>query len=291
MSDPATTVIIPAYKAATTLERVMPALEPQIIGKPREAVIVDSTGGASGARLQAAWPWARVMSIERRVLPGRARNLGVAIAHGSRLAFLDADTIPDQDWLDELERALSPGVEMVVGAVLNGTPDSAWGTVGYLLEFLDWAPKRTGALPHAVGCNLLLAKETFEQVGGFPDIYPGEDTVLSVPFAARGTLAFAPGARVTHINRVGCRAVLAHQMQLGASWVDVCARVSLPGARLAKPRLAPLAAGGRLLAIARLLRSDPPAGRLVLRHAPLLAAGIVAWSLGVAQYSRRRRRT
>jgi len=57
------------------------------------------------------------------MLRGRARNLGTSIARGELLAFLAADTIPASGWLDELERSLVPGVEMVAGAILDGTPN------------------------------------------------------------------------------------------------------------------------------------------------------------------------
>jgi cellulose synthase/poly-beta-1,6-N-acetylglucosamine synthase-like glycosyltransferase len=216
------------------------------------------------------------------MLPGRARNLGASVSRGDLLAFLDADTIPEPGWLDELERALTPGVEMVSGAILDGTPDSAWGTVGYMLEFLEWVPERRLPPGHAAGCNLLMRRAAFERAGGFPeDLWPGEDTVFSVPFAANGTLAFAPHARVTHMNRVGRRAVLTHQRRLGASWVGVCARVSVPGSALAVPYLAPVAVLGRFYSIVKQLLRYPSATRRLAWHAPLLVAGLVAWGVGV----------
>jgi hypothetical protein len=256
------------------------------VGKDREVVLVDSTGAANGMRLEQEWPWVRVLSVAQRMLPGRARNLGASIARGDLLAFLDADSIPEPGWLDELERALAPGVELVAGAVLDGTPNSPWGTVGYMLEFLEWVPERGKPLGHAAGCNLLIRRTVFEQAGGFPeDLWPGEDTVFSVPFAANGTLAFAPRAQVTHINRVGPRAMLAHQRRLGASWVGVCARVSLPGRELAVPHLAPVAVLGRLYAVIKQLRRYPTVTRRLARHGPLLTAGLVAWGVGVARPS------
>jgi glycosyltransferase involved in cell wall biosynthesis len=274
-------VIIAAYRARATLPLVLGALESHVVGKDREVVLVESAG-ANGLRLEQQWPWVRVVSFAQRVFPGRARNIGAAVAHGDLLAFLDADTIPEDGWLDELERALTPGVEMVAGAILDGTPDSPWGTVAYALEFLEWVPERGIPLGHAAGCNLLMHRAMFERSGGFPeDLYPGEDTVFTAPFAANRTLAFAPRAQVRHLNRVGRREVLAHQQRLGASWVEVCRRVSLPGRRLAVPSLAPMAVLGRLWALVKQLRRSPGASRRTARHGPRLAAGLVAWGVGV----------
>jgi GT2 family glycosyltransferase len=279
-------VIIPAYRAQATLPLVLRALEPQIVGKDREVVLVDSARADGEMRHEQQWPWVRLLPLAQRTLPGRARNLGASVAGGALLAFLDADTIPEPGWLDELERALAPGVEMVAGAVLDGTPNSPWGSVGYMLEFLEWVPERGIPVGHAAGCNLLVGRTVFEQTGGFPeDMWPGEDTVFSVPFAAKGTLAFAPRAQVTHLNRVRPRAVLAHQRRLGASWVEVCARVSLPGGWLAVAHLAPVAVLGRVFSVIRQLRRDPAAARRLVRHGPLLAAALVAWGVGVSRPS------
>jgi len=203
------------------------------------------------------------------------------------MVFLDADTIPAEGWLAELHHALTPGVELVAGAILDGTPDSPWGTVGYMLEFLEWMPERPTSPGHAASCNMLLQRAVFERVGGFPeDLWPGEDTVFSVPFAVAGTLAFAPLAQVTHVNRTAWREVLAHQRRLGASWVAVCARVTVPGGWLAVPPLALLAVLGRGVSLARQLRDYPAAPRrLPGRQRLLLPLGLIAWGWGVLRPS------
>ena len=286
MTPPRASVIIPAYRAHATLPLVLRALEPHVVGKDHEVVLVDSTGSDNGAAAHHEYPWVRVLPVAQRAFPGRARNLGASIARGDLLAFLDADTIPEPGWLDELERALVPGVELVAGAILNGTPNSPWGTAGYMLEFLEWVPERGIPLCHAAGCNLLIRRTAFERSGGFPeDMVAGEDTVFSTPFAANGTLVFAPRAQVTHINRVRPRAVLSNQRQLGAAWVEVCNRVSLPGRALAVPYLAPVAVLGRLWAVIKQLRRRPAAARHLAQNGPLLVAGLVAWGIGVSRPS------
>lgn len=283
-------VIIPAYKAQATLPLVLRALEPHVVGNDREVVLVDSTGSDDGINVEQNWPWVRVIHVAQRMLPGRARNVGASTARGDLLAFLDADAIPEPGWLDELESALVPGVELVAGAILDGTPASPWGTVGYMLEFLEWVPERGIPPGHAAGCNLLIPRTEFERAGGFPeDLWPGEDTVFSVPFAAKGTLAFAPRAYVTHLNRVEARAVLTHQRRLGASWVEVCARVSVRGGWLGVPYLAPLAVLGRVLAVMHHVRRCRAGTGRLARHRPLLVAGLLAWGMGVSRPSRAER--
>lgn len=288
MTAPRLSVVIPAYRAERTLPRVLKALAPQVDRPDREVVVVDSTGGQTAAHLERAWPWLRAVGLPDRTLPGRARNLGVSVTRGELLAFLDADTVPEPDWLDELERALGPGAEAVGGAILDGTPGEPWGSVGYTLEFLEWLPSRRPPIGHAASCNLLIRRDVLERAGGFPeDLWPGEDTVLTVPLAQRGTLAFAPRAKVTHLNRTERRAVLAHQRRLGASFVELCDREPVRGARLAVPHLAPLAVLARFASLVFQLLRGPEQGRGAMRQLPRLACGLLAWGTGVAGAGRR----
>jgi glycosyltransferase involved in cell wall biosynthesis len=147
-----------------------------------------------------------------QVLPGPARNIGLEQAGGEWLAFTDADALPEPDWLDALEQALSPGADVVAGAIVNGTPNSVVGTSDYLLEFAAWLPGRAGQPLHGATCNLLVRRHVLAQAGGFPaDLWPGEDTVFTFPIGEAGRLAYAPNARVRHLNRTGFREFLRHQ--------------------------------------------------------------------------------
>ena len=61
----------------------------------------------------------------------------------------------------------------------------------------------------------MIKREALERAGGFPeDIWPGEDTVLTAPFADNRRLAFVPTAQVTHLNRIA--AATDHQVEQGA---------------------------------------------------------------------------
>jgi glycosyltransferase involved in cell wall biosynthesis len=163
MPVPVTSVVIPAYRAWETLPLVLDALFHQVAGRnDREVIVVESSADGRARAVAGRWPWARLIILDRRASVGEARNIGVRHARGSLLAFLDADAVPSSNWLDELEQALTPEMEMVGGAILNGRPRSPVSAAAHILELLEWTPPRPDPLLHAAGGNLLVSREAFE---------------------------------------------------------------------------------------------------------------------------------
>lgn len=276
------TVIIPAYHAWSTLPAVLDALGPQATSAGAEVIVVESSDVARARRLAEGRPWLRVLPAESRLLPGRARNRGVAEAQGDLLVFLDADAVPQPDWLDEL-LACAADFDAVAGAVLNGTPGSRIGTAMHLLEFSEWLPSRKEPALHAASCNLLVRRATFDAAGGFNEaVWPGEDTILTFPLGATGRLGFAPRAAVVHANRTTLTELVRHQRRLGNAFSHLCQEVPFPHRRFARPVLSPLGVPFRLAALARRVRTDRAARRRAVEVLPEILVGLAAWSWGVA---------
>ena len=279
-----TTVVVPAYRAWRTLPGALEALRAEVDRPDRELILVESSGRLPADELERRWPWAQIVALPTRTLPGTARNLAVERARGELIAFTDADALPEPGWLDELERNLRPGIDAVAGGIVNGTPESAIGTSGFLLEFADWLPERPGSPRHGATCNLLVRRDVLERNGGFPsDLWPGEDTVFTFPLGELGRLAFAPGARVRHLNRTRFRAFVRHQYQLGSSFSQVCRQVRFPHRTFTRLPLTVVAGPLRVPVLGyRLSRWR------VLHHArptvvPLMLAGSIAWSAGLTR--------
>jgi GT2 family glycosyltransferase len=276
-------VIIASYRSWDTLPLVLDALAPQVEAEGCDVVVVDSSADGRAEQVAKRWPWLRLIALPERAPPGRARNLGVEVCLGEIVAFVDADAIPEPNWLAALRSDLTAEVDAVAGAVLNGTPRSRVGTAGYLLEFADWMPERHGRVEHGATCNLLVRRDVLLRAGGFrEDIEGGEDTIFTFTLGRAGRLAFAPAARVRHLNRTAWRSYLRHQRALGRSFVIVCGSVDFPHGWLARPSLSPAAFLFRLAALGRRLLPHP--GRLARAVAltPHLVAGTFAWALGVA---------
>lgn len=281
---PLISVVIPAYQASSTLPAVLDALAPQVDRPDREAILVDSSGDGHAEALAAARPWLDVLALPARTLPGGARNLGVERSRGQYIAFLDADAVPDAGWLDGLAVAMTDEVDVVAGAVLNGTRHNPIGSAGYLLEFAEWMPGRRGTPAHGATCSLLIRRNALMEAGGFlEDLFPGEDTLLTFPFGEAGRLAFARNAAVTHLNRTGVTEFLRHQHRLGSSFRVLSQRTRLGGWQLVRPALVPFAIAGRAIHLADRLRPDRREAARAVALLPVLVPGLMAWAVGVVR--------
>ncbi len=282
-ASPKLSVIVPAYRAGATLSKVLSALRGQI-GPGTEVLVVESSGLEHAAQLEHDQPWLQVIGLPHRVLPGEARNIGARAARGSRLGFLDADAVPGPGWLARLDAAMDrERSAATVGAIHNGTPGNLIGTASYLLEFSEWTPERRGAPLHGATCNLLVERAAFEQAGGFcEDIWPGEDTVLTVPWGRTKRLKFARDAGVWHLNRTGLPDLLRHQYRLGRAFAAVCDRVEFPHRRFSHWPLLAVAPALRGGALARRLSCERSLLREGGQVSHLLTVGLAAWTAGVA---------
>jgi GT2 family glycosyltransferase len=278
-----TTVVIPAYKAWVTLPQVLDALAPQL-GAENEAILVDSSPEVERPDdVDERWPWLKVVALGERALPGRARNVGASRAQGRLLAFLDADSVPEPAWLEQLVAAMRPEVDAVAGAVVNASPHSAVGTAGYILEFARWPPDGKANPGHGAGCNLMFRRGTFLASGGMPeDLWPGEDTAMTIPIARAGRLAFAPGASVRHHCRSDLAGYLEHQRRLGVAYGRLCLSGLQPHPILTLQPMLPAAFALRTLAVFSRLTLRPREFAAAARLTPLLLRGVAAWCSGLA---------
>jgi GT2 family glycosyltransferase len=153
-----------------------------------EAIIASRTGEA----LMKDEDWLRVIVIPQ-TLPGKARNIGAKYSTASILFFLDDDAKVSHK---ALESAIKKFEDSQVGAVggPNITLESAgyWQYVSGLVlsspvasSAMGWRYRRAVEEPREVdetrltSCNLLVRRDVFEKVGGFPeDFFPGEEIVL-----------------------------------------------------------------------------------------------------------------
>ncbi len=287
-TGPAVSVIIPCYGHAELLPRLLEALEAQETSLDFEVLVVESGGDEAARRVGGRFPRVKVLSQERRLFPGAARNRGAAAARGEVLAFVDADAVPEAAWLETLHGRLrsSERIAMVSGWVGLPPGTGAAGQVLHWIEFSSFLPGLASGERDALSsCNLLVRKADLLACGGFDEgLEMAEDLMLCRKIGRRGggRLYFEGSTGVWHSNDATWDGACAHLRRLGfwsgrfrtleevpGSWLRHFPALSLALPLWRLPRIM-----GRLLLINNMvwLRA--------LARLPRLAAGLAVWAGG-----------
>jgi len=199
-------VVIPARNAARFIGAQLEALTRQRSTEPWEVVVADngSTDGtaAVAASFRTRFQNLRIVSAPHVRGAGHARNEGARAAAGELLAFVDADDIVGEGWVEAMTCAI-PEHGFVASRFEYGrlNPDREnWirnGPQVGALQTLHYPPH----LPHAGGSGLGIRRELHEAVGGFDETLPFvQDTDYCLRIQQRGTaLRLADGA-VVHVR-------------------------------------------------------------------------------------------
>ncbi|OGS22731.1 MAG: hypothetical protein A2252_08700 [Elusimicrobia bacterium RIFOXYA2_FULL_39_19] len=154
--------------------------------------------------------------------PSKARNAAIKQAKSDYIAFTDGDCVVDPQWLSELMKAFthdyshSFNAKNIVGAggsQLSPEDDSRFGklindfmqVIGFATEYMKprfvTYNKKTilKKTSHNPSCNSIYKKKVFDEIGGFSDLWPGEDVDLDYRITKAGYyLMYNPAAMVCH---------------------------------------------------------------------------------------------
>lgn len=162
-------VVIPAFNAEKYLPVLLQNIEDQTL-KPIEIVIVDSSTTGLSDELISGWQ-GKIPIIHKKIefsYPGNARNIGVQVANGEWIAFLDCRTRPDPDWLESSILIAREFHVEFVGALCLSEADTEFQK---LLLAATYGREVMRTLPGS-----LMLKKAFDRSGGFlPLIRAGED--------------------------------------------------------------------------------------------------------------------
>jgi GT2 family glycosyltransferase len=219
-------VIIPSYHSDSTIGRTLNAVSTQEGEFGYETIVVNSSEDSTPDIIRDNYPHVKLIQLDERTPPGRARNVGAGTACGRYLSFLDSDCIVECDWLKQLIYHYSDEYCAIGGPIENANPDSLISRAGYILEFSDFlAHGSRRGLNHIPAGNLMLPKETFESINGFPEEYSHaqEDRLFSWQLTQKTSkkLLFHPGIGVKHHHRTDLKDYLIHQYNIGRGGAEI----------------------------------------------------------------------
>jgi glycosyltransferase involved in cell wall biosynthesis len=212
----ATTVAVqPVASAAVSISIIIPALnEERMIGRCLESLaklafahdrfevlVVDN--GSQDRTLDIAESFQDRLNLrvlqKTNVRISALRNLGARAAAGNILAFLDADCLAPEDWLDRIFELAHADGAGVLGAHYLLPEDSSW--VGRTWHRYQEAPK-LGEVSHVPAGDLIMRREDFLKLGGFDEtIQTNEDYELCERARKSGMQVRAfPGIGVIHLG-------------------------------------------------------------------------------------------
>lgn len=206
-------VIIATYNRYKDLRECLVSLF-DLNTKPFEVIVVDSFSVDDTRKLKNCFP-IKFVSIKKRNRQS-ARNLGISIASGDIIAFLDDDVIVHRNWLESIVELYSDNRVGGVGGrvVPYGTSDKIYvrtsrnevGKVfnsGLVLGNFDFLPENPIEVDSLIGCNMSFRRELLVRVEGFDENFIGtgfrDDTDLCLRIRKLGyKLLFHPEAMVWH---------------------------------------------------------------------------------------------
>lgn len=253
------------------------AVDSILCQEPRpEVVVVNSGGGDVRGALAARGIDVPVVERAKPVLPGAARNIGIAATRAPLVAFLAADCLAEPGWVARRLAAHARGAEAVGSLVTNAYPENRSAAAAALLLHHR---RMAHCPPHHRLPNFGLSFERalLDRIGPFrEDLRTGEDDEICGRILDAGArIVLDPGVLTAHRNPRHPVALLRDQYWRGVR--SARARTALGGSTSPMPV-------GKLKDAARAWRytsrCPDPLERRRLRYGwPLIApAAVACWA-------------
>ena len=223
---PKVSVIVCAYNAADTLDDCLSSLAALTYPNCEVIVVNDGSRDTTGA-IARRHTGVRIVDVPNGGLAA-ARNVGLAAADGEIVAYTDADTRVDPDWLTYLVQPFL--TQDVVG---SGGPNIVPQDDPWIAQSVARAPGGPvhvllddRVAEHVPGCNMAFRRDALLAIGGFNPLFQcaGDDVDICWRLQAKGLrIGFAPSALVWHHHRQTIAAFWRQQVGYGEGEVRLVA--------------------------------------------------------------------
>jgi glycosyltransferase involved in cell wall biosynthesis len=281
---PQLSIIVASYDSGNLIKSCLESLKNQNTDQPFEIIVVSSSSDGVANLIKQTFPDVRLYQFPKRKFCGDARNIGLSVAKGELIAFIDADCRADQNWANQIIKAHQSPPLAIGGAIANGNPESPVGWAAYFCEFSQWMPGfPIRNMADIAGANMSYKKKAFEEYGLFIEGTYSSDTEFHWRLEKNGrVLQFVPSILVFHHNIDQLGKFLRHEFEHGRYF----ARVRMNSQYFSKSRRWIYTTFSFLIPPWLFLKIglNNLKNRNYLPHFlkawPLLMLGLISWSLG-----------
>lgn len=224
-SVPKVDIIIPVYNDPEGVETTLQSLIKQTYPEDKFQIYVvdnDSTDATPQIvqRFQEEAPNIVNLLYETEIQSSyAARNKGIKESSGDIIAFIDADMVVDEIWLERIVDSIQSRNASVMGCAVEVTSNNIEPSIFELYNMQTGFPiKRFIEQDHFVPtCCLVVRRGVFQDVGLFDDrlISGGDKEFGTRVYEAGYTIHFEPSITMYHPARDSLRAHLAKGYRLG----------------------------------------------------------------------------
>jgi GT2 family glycosyltransferase len=209
---PTVSVIVVSWQRPANLRRCLVALQQQDHRQIELCLVADPDTGAAAAAAWQAAGWTGQLAGNPGGNISVARNIGLGMARGDLVAFIDDDAVAEPTWAGRLAAAFTDPTVVAATGHTRGRNGISWQWTASEVDAtgLDHAlPVTKGMTLHQgtpqravkpVGTNCAFRRAALMQAGGFDPAYRFylEDADIGLRLAALGRTAVVPGAVVHH---------------------------------------------------------------------------------------------
>jgi len=202
-------VVIPCFNAAGTIEPCLKAVEAQTFPL-KEILVVDDGSSDETADIALRHP-VRLIRHQKNLGLAAARNSGVRNVHSVFIASLDADCVPERDWLKLLVEKFDAscvagaGGKLCEAYTLNVCDE--WRSV-HMRQYWQETQKEP---PFLFGSNTVFRHDVFSKIGLYNEMYKTnyEDVEICSRMRKAGyVFKYEPQAVANHLKRDTLASVL-----------------------------------------------------------------------------------